>query len=249
MVTMSHPPDDTDDLPRGQLLDRREAVRLLALSGAALVVGCKPSGRSSGAALGDSASSVSTASTSTAALPACVAKPELTVGPYFLDKQLDRSDLRVEPTTKVVKPGAPLVLTFNVKQIANGQCTPLKDAMVDVWHCDAAGQYSGFNDNMVGFNTVGQKFLRGYQVTDAGGLARFTTIYPGWDQGRTVHIHFKIRTPAQAALADQQTKTYEFTSQLFFDDAFTDRVFTRQPYAAKGQRDLRNSNDGIFQQS
>jgi len=248
-VIVPHTPDDTDDLPIGQLLDRREAVRLLALSGAALIVGCKPSGRSSGAALGESASSVSTASTSTAALPACVAKPELTVGPYFLDKQLNRSDIRIEPTTKAVKPGAPLVLTFNVKQIANGQCTPLKDAMVDVWHCDAAGQYSGFNDNMVGFNTVGQKFLRGYQVTDSSGVARFTTIYPGWYRGRTVHIHFKIRTPAEAALADEQAKAYEFTSQLFFDDAFTDNVFTRQPYAAKGQRDLRNSNDGIFQQS
>jgi protocatechuate 3,4-dioxygenase beta subunit len=248
---MSQTPDDNDDLPVGHLIDRREAVRLLALSGAALVVGCKPSSGSSGAALGDSASSasVTTASTSTAALPACVAKPELTVGPYFLDKQLDRSDIRVEPSTKVVKPGAPLALTFNVRQIANGQCTPLEDAMVDVWHCDAAGQYSGFNDNMVGFNTVGRKFLRGYQVTDAAGVARFTTVYPGWYRGRTVHIHFKIRTPAEAAMAGDQAKAYEFTSQLFFDDAFTDSVFTRQPYAAKGKRDLRNSDDGIFQQS
>ena len=246
---MPQTPDDNDDLPVGQLLDRREAVRLIALGGAALIVGCKPSSSSSGATIGDSASSASTTSTSTASLPACVAKPELTVGPYFLDKQLDRSDIRVEPTTKVVKPGAPLALTFNVRQIANGKCTPLRDAMVDVWHCDAAGQYSGFNDNMVGFNTVGQKFLRGYQVTDAGGVARFTTIYPGWYRGRTVHIHFKIRTPAEAALAGDQTKAYEFTSQLFFDDAFTDSVFTRQPYAAKGKRDLRNSDDGIFQQS
>jgi protocatechuate 3,4-dioxygenase beta subunit len=246
---MTQTPDDNDDVPVGQLLDRREAVRLLAFSGAALIVGCKPSSGSSAAAAGDSASSVATASTSTAALPACVAKPELTVGPYFLDKQLDRSDIRVEPSSKAVKPGAPLALTFNVRQIANGQCTPLRDAMVDVWHCDAAGQYSGFNDNMVGFNTVGQKFLRGYQVTDAAGVARFTTIYPGWYRGRTVHIHFKIRTPAEAALAGDQAKAYEFTSQLFFDDAFTDSVFASQPYAAKGQRDLRNSDDGIFQQS
>jgi protocatechuate 3,4-dioxygenase beta subunit len=246
---MREMPDDNDDLPVGQLIDRRDAVRLLAFSGAGLVVGCKPSGSSSSATVGDSVSSVSASSTSTAALPACIAKPELTVGPYFLDKQLNRSDIRVEPSTRVVKPGAPLALVFKVKQIANGQCTPLKDAMVDVWHCDASGQYSGFNDNMVGFNTVGQKFLRGYQVTDANGVARFTTIYPGWYRGRTVHIHFKIRTPATSGLAGDQAKTYEFTSQLFFDDAFTDAVFTRQPYAAKGQRDLRNSDDGIFKQS
>jgi protocatechuate 3,4-dioxygenase beta subunit len=241
--------DDNDDFPVGQILDRRAAVKLLALSGVSLIVGCKPSGGSGASTLGDSASSASAAGTTGAALPACVAKPELTVGPYFVDKQLNRSDIRIEPSTGAVKPGAELALTFNVKQIASGQCTPLKDAMVDVWHCDAAGQYSGVNDNMIGFNTVGQKFLRGYQITDSAGVARFVTIYPGWYQGRTVHIHFKIRTPAQSALAGDEAKTYEFTSQLFFDDTLTDRVFTRAPYAAKGQRDLRNTNDGIFQQS
>ena len=73
-------------------------------------------------------------------------------------------------------------------------------------------------------------------------VARFTTIYPGWYRGRAVHIHFKIRSPASA------TAAYEFTSQLFFDDALTDRVHAQQPYAAKGQRDLRNSGDGIYNQ-
>jgi protocatechuate 3,4-dioxygenase beta subunit len=121
--------------------------------------------------------------------------------------------------------------------------------MVDVWHCDAAGQYSGVNDRMIGFDTVGQKFLRGYQVTDAGGQARFTTIYPGWYQGRTVHIHFKVRTPATAALAKDSAHTYEFTSQLFFDDALTDRVFTQAPYASKGTRELRNAEDGIYREA
>ena len=125
---------------------------------------------------------------------------------------------------------------------------PLANALVDVWQCDAEGQYSGVNDNMIGFNTVGQKFLRGYQVTDANGVARFTTIYPGWYQGRTVHIHFKIRTPAQAALAASTDTAYEFTSQLFFDDALTDKVHALAPYNAKGQRNQRNANDGIYRQ-
>jgi protocatechuate 3,4-dioxygenase beta subunit len=170
------------------------------------------------------------------------------VGPYFVDNQLDRSDIRVEPSTGVVKPGEALALAFSVQQIATGQCSPLSGAMVDGWQCDAAGVYSGVNDRMVGFNTEGQKFLRGYQVTDANGLAQFTTIYPGWYQGRAVHIHFKIRTPVQAALADQTDKTYEFTSQLFFDDSLTDRIHGQHPYAAKGQRDLRNERDGIYRQ-
>ncbi|MFL5492257.1 MAG: hypothetical protein ACJ8AV_12605 [Gemmatimonadales bacterium] len=79
-------------------------------------------------------------------------------------------------------------------------------------------------------------------MTGADGVARFTTIYPGWYQGRAVHIHFKIRSSASA------TAAYEFTSQLFFDDTLTDQVHAQQPYAAKGRRDLRNSGDGIFNQ-
>jgi hypothetical protein len=89
----------------------------------------------------------------------------------------------------------------------------------------------------------------GYQVTGTNGVAAFTTIHPGWYRGRTVHIHFKIRTPASAALAEQRDRTYEFTSQLFFDDALNDRVFAHAPYAGRGQRDTTNARDGIFRDS
>jgi protocatechuate 3,4-dioxygenase beta subunit len=78
-------------------------------------------------------------------------------------------------------------------------------------------------------------------VTDANGLAQFTTIYPGWYPGRTVHIHFKIRSDAGSG------SVFDFTSQLFFDDAVSDQVFAQAPYAAKGQRTLRNEGDNIFQ--
>jgi protocatechuate 3,4-dioxygenase beta subunit len=172
-----------------------------------------------------------------AALPSCVVRPELTEGPYFVDEKLDRSDIRSDPTTGEVKQGIPLQLAFAVSQVNNG-CTPLAGAQVDIWHCDAAGVYSDASDP--GFNTKGQKFLRGYQVTDSNGKARFTTIYPGWYQGRAVHIHFKIRTnPASQA-------GYEFISQLFFDESITDQVHAQQPYAAKGQRTLLNEGDGIY---
>ena len=226
---------DDDDLPVGRVLSRRDAVRLLATTSAAVVVGYKP------------AMAGSLAGGTPNPLPRCIAKPELTVGPYFVDNRLDRADVRVEPSTGAICAGEPLLLTFNVKQIANGECAPLSGAMVDIWQCDAAGRYSGVNDRMVGFNTEGQQFLRGYQVTDAKGAATFTTIYPGWYQGRAVHIHFKIRTPGKAALADQTA--YEFTSQLFFDEAITDQVHKAAPYAAKGSGRLRNERDGIFRQS
>jgi protocatechuate 3,4-dioxygenase beta subunit len=120
---------------------------------------------------------------------------------------------------------------------AGARCAPLAGAAVDVWHCDSAGAYSDTNDPE--FNTRGKKFLRGYQVTDANGGVRFTTIYPGWYAGRAVHIHFKVRGKNAAA------RGYAFTSQFYFDDALTDRVHARGPYARKGPR-TRNEDDGLF---
>jgi protocatechuate 3,4-dioxygenase beta subunit len=247
---------DNDDLPVGRVLSRREAVRLLAVSGAAVLVGCD---RGAASVASDTVAAGADGATTTAAatgalasgasLPACVVRPELTVGPYFVDEQLDRSDLRVEPSTGKAVDGVPLALVFNVTQVGGGTCTPLAGAMVDVWHCDANGVYSAVDDRMSGVDSSAQKFCRGYQVTDAKGVAKFTTIYPGWYRGRTVHIHFKIRTPSSAALADDRDKLWEFTSQLFFDEALSDRVFAQAPYAGKGRRDTTNASDGIFRES
>jgi protocatechuate 3,4-dioxygenase beta subunit len=166
-------------------------------------------------------------------------RPEQTEGPYFVDEMLNRSDIRPDPSSGEVKEGLPLQITMRVSQIGDA-CAPLAGAQVDIWHCDALGVYSDTTDP--GFDTVGQKFLRGYQVTDAHGVAQFTTIYPGWYQGRTVHIHFKIRTDPNSEVGE------EFTSQLFFDDSLTDQVHAQEPYAGKGQRTLRNDGDGIFRE-
>jgi protocatechuate 3,4-dioxygenase beta subunit len=168
-----------------------------------------------------------------------VARPALTEGPYFVDERLNRSDIRSDPSDGSVRQGALFALTFRVSQLTNA-CAPLAGGSVDVWHCDAAGVYSDVTDPS--FSTLGKKFLRGYQVTDSSGVARFTTIYPGWYQGRAVHIHFKIRSHTNAGAA------FEFTSQLFFDDTITDQVHAQAPYSAKGQRTLRNSGDSIFNQ-
>ena len=119
-----------------------------------------------------------------------------------------------------------------------GDCAPLPNAHVELWQCDAAGVYSGVRDP--GFDTAGQKFLRGYQATDASGNARFTTVYPGWYPGRTVHLHFLIRA------GRSPTRRAEFTSQLYFDDALTDRVLANAPYASRGPRPLKNNGDGIY---
>lgn len=164
----------------------------------------------------------------------CVLTAALTEGPFFVDEKLNRSDIRTDPTTGTVSAGVPLALTFNVERLADGRCTPLPGAYVDVWHCDAGGVYSDVG------SARGAEFLRGYQVTDAKGVVRFSTVYPGWYSGRPVHIHFKVR------LFAGERETYEFTSQFFFDESVTDKVHAEAAYAARGQRNTRNTSDGIY---
>ena len=212
-----------DDRPAGPLLSRREVVAFLGATGVAwLMTGSLNPRRAVAGTL----------------VPSCIVRPEQTEGPYFVDERLNRSDIRSDPADGRAKPGTPLALTLLISRLNAGDCQPLPGAQVDIWHCDALGVYSDVQDP--GFNTIGQKFLRGYQVTDARGSARFVTVYPGWYLGRTVHIHFKIRTAPVAR------RSFEFTSQLYFDDVLTDRVHADSPYAATGQRTARNQHDWIF---
>lgn len=172
----------------------------------------------------------------------CVTKPALTEGPFFVDEKLNRSDIRSDPSNNTVKPGALLKLKMYLSRVTGANtCAPLVGAWVDIWHTDATGGYSDVN-GQGNPNNLGQKFLRGYQITDANGAVEFTTIYPGWYSGRTVHIHYKVR------LFNGSTRTFDFTSQLTFDDALTDQVFSQPPYNARPNRNTRNSNDGIAQQ-
>lgn len=212
---------DSDDVQVGRLLGRREMLEILSASSAGAIL-----------MFGRSASAQQTA------IPACVARPAQMEGPYFVEERLLRSDIRLDPMTNRVAPGAILELSLAVSRLGSNGCTPLAGAQVDLWQCDALGVYSDVTDPS--FKSVGQKFLRGHQMTDAAGRVRFTTIYPGWYPGRAVHIHFKIRTEPAAA------RGHEFVSQLYFDDALTDRVHARDPYAAKGLKRTRNSGDGIY---
>jgi uncharacterized protein (TIGR03437 family) len=167
----------------------------------------------------------------------CVlAAPAQTEGPYWVDEKLNRSDIRIDPSDGTTRPGLPLALSIAVQQLSSTSCGPLTGANIDIWHCDAGGIYSDEAAN----NSVGKKFLRGYQVTDDTGVVNFTTIYPGWYSGRAVHIHVRIRTYSGTSLLDQ------FVTQLFFDDAITDSVFTSSPYNTRGTRDTRNTNDMVY---
>jgi protocatechuate 3,4-dioxygenase beta subunit len=170
-----------------------------------------------------------------AAATSCVLTPAKTEGPYFVDEKLNRSDIRTDPTDGTAQAGIPLSLTMVVVGAA-GDCAPVAGAAVDIWHANAAGKYSDVSSE----GTSGRKYLRGVQVTDVAGQAKFTTIYPGWYAGRAVHVHFKVR------LFDGTSKTYEFTSQLFFDPTTTNTVYATSAYSSRGTPNTPNSADTIY---
>lgn len=156
----------------------------------------------------------------------CTLYPQQTEGPFYLDLDSLRRDITEG------KAGLPLSV---VVQVQSESCAPLKDVAVDVWHCDAAGVYSGFPGQLGGLDTTGETFLRGTQVTDVDGVAEFDSIYPGWYPGRTTHIHFKVHT----------SSTTEATSQLYFPEEVTAGIYATAPYDVHGPKDTPNAADGI----
>jgi protocatechuate 3,4-dioxygenase beta subunit len=159
----------------------------------------------------------------------CTLTPEQIEGPFYLDKALIREDISES------KPGVPLELTLRVVE-ASGSCASISKAVVEVWHCDALGIYSGYEGVAVAprhLEPVDDKtFLRGTQVTQYAGAVRFRTIYPGWYEGRTPHVHVKVRVGSKVA-----------TTQLYFPDVITNAVYARDPYNRHPNRDTTNATD------
>ena len=156
-------------------------------------------------------------------LVTCVLTPELTEGPYYIAGEKVRRNITER------HPGTRLDLHLSVVDAST--CKPIRGAAVDIWHADAGGVYSGF-----GAGASSRTFMRGIQPTDANGLATFVTVYPGWYQGRTVHIHVKVHVGGNVV----------HTGQLFFNDALTDAVYRAKPYANRPNRDTRNADDSIY---
>jgi protocatechuate 3,4-dioxygenase beta subunit len=140
---------------------------------------------------------------------------------------LARSDIREN------RPGVSLRIALQLVDVDG--CTPIRDAVINIWHADARGAYSGFPNQPGGIDTTGETFLRGFQITDANGRVEFTTIYPGWYTGRTPHIHVRAHLDATTVLV----------TQVYFPEDVTDAVYTQAPYDTRPNRDTTNEEDII----
>ena len=163
----------------------------------------------------------------------CQVTPEETAGPYpdklgmLQDSEYFRKDITEGKT------GLPLTLTLTVSN-TNGSCAPLANAAVEIWHCDADGNYSEYTQP--GYDGTGETFLRGIQTTDRNGQVTFTTIYPGWYAGRVTHIHLQVYVSGKVVK----------TSQIAFDEATTSAVYKTAAYSTHGQSPLTNAADMVF---
>lgn len=211
--------------PFANAASRREAMKLIA-------------------ALGAASTSFFTFKPAWADDSVCTLTPEISEGPFYFPYDRIREDVREG------KRGTPLRLHFSVIDVAN--CQPIPGAVIDLWQCDASGEYSGYSHAALVAATTGKvgpdgpphrdpdtktTYLRGASLTDETGKATFTSIYPGWYDHRAVHVHVKVHVGGNVI----------HTGQIFFPDSTTDRVFTRQPYSQHTGSRVHNVDDKLFQ--
>lgn len=175
----------------------------------------------------------------------CVLTPEITEGPYYLDDMVLRENITEG------KAGLPLELKILVLDAI--ACTPIENAAVEIWHCDANGFYSGFVENDPGDNIAyvddgsnPDTFLRGLQLTNNEGVATFQTTYPGWYIGRDIHIHLKVHVDGEADNGSYDGGHVAHTGQLAFSDDITDQVALIEPYSLRSTTFTRLDEDGVF---
>lgn len=210
-------------------LSRREALEAVgATAGLAFAAAC---GGSSPTASTDVAATTTGGVTATSG--SCAVAAEETAGPYpdrlgmIGNPAFFRRDIREG------RPGNQLDLALTIVNARSG-CSPVANANVEIWQCDASGNYSEYAQP--GYNGTGQTFLRGLQTTDASGRVAFTTVYPGWYAGRATHIHVKVYVNGSVVK----------TTQIAFPESTTAEVYASGVYASKGQSPTKNASDNVF---
>ncbi|SDP98818.1 Protocatechuate 3,4-dioxygenase beta subunit [Mucilaginibacter sp. OK268] len=212
-------------------MERKSFLRTFAVAAAAgplLIEACKKD---------SSSTQTETTTTTSTNGTTCTTSPTETEGPYpyvggEITNPLNRADVTGGQT------GVPLTVTFLVVNV-NDNCNVVTGARVDIWHCNKDGYYSGYANQpgLLGSKSyVGETWLRGYLLTDASGIAKFTTIYPGWYGGRATHIHMEVFV----------NSVLKKVSQLTFSETISDAVHVSTLYAAHGVNPIRNASDSVF---
>ncbi|MEV7883951.1 intradiol ring-cleavage dioxygenase [Streptomyces sp. NPDC002817] len=185
------------------------------------------------------AASASTEASTSATSSVCVLNAEVTEGPYSLEGALVREDIRED------KEGFEVQYTFTVVDVAD-DCAPLADALVEIWHCDHLGEYSGFVGGNGHTEEDNGTFLRGGQLTDENGECSITSIWPGHYVSHAVHVHMRVHT--DVTLTDDSYTGGEVihTGQLFFDQDINTEIQATSPYTANTTQETLLENDGIY---
>lgn len=179
----------------------------------------------------------------------CLLSPEQIAGPYFRNPKLIRRNISEG------QDGIPLVLRLVIVDAMTGE--PVKNALVDIWHCNARGAYSGWSrinpDLDVDVHAIGaiartddDTYLRGGQFSDNKGTVRFTTIYPGFYAGRALHIHVAVRiTDGNNYLEERHVA---WVGQLYFPEVASRSVLNAREYRGRTVAPLTNEQDPYYQQ-
>jgi protocatechuate 3,4-dioxygenase beta subunit len=217
-------------------MERKNFLKTFALAAAAgpmIIESCKKDTTTTTTSTASTTGTTTTASSSSG----CVVTPTETEGPYpYVGGESTNPLNRVDVTES--QTGVPLSITFLVVN-TNDNCNIVENARVDIWHCNKDGYYSGYANQpgLLGSKSyVGETWLRGYQLSDSSGVAKFTTIYPGWYGGRATHIHIEVFVGG----------VLKKTGQVTFLETISDVVYVSTLYAAHGVNPIRNANDSVF---
>jgi len=163
----------------------------------------------------------------------CTVAPSETEGPFPTKQPSSyvRSDIRDDRT------GYKLTATITIGKVSNS-CAALTGAIVDIWHCDRAGNYSEYGGTgMQSTDYTGVHFLRGRQTTDSNGQVVFTSIFPGWYSGRATHIHVHVYDSSGASLK---------VTQIAFPEGSGTALALVNGYEKGMSGYTYNANDNIF---
>lgn len=214
-------------------MDRKDFFKSMGLAGLAFA-GLKVLGACST----DDGTATADTSGSNNGTTGCMVSPSETAGPFptISPATLVASDITSDRT------GIPLTVTISLKN-TNNSCNALPDAIVDIWHCDKDGNYSEYGGTgRQSTNYTNVHFLRGRQVTNANGEVAFTSIFPGWYNGRATHIHVHVYNASGKSL---------LITQIAFPEGSNSSVVQVNASSANGYTKgmngyTYNTNDNVF---